>query len=60
MEPMEIMDTQHMSHFVSEYYKSNADYMRQRDMPESVEPEGEDAEMETDTAVNNQVNFIKV
>jgi hypothetical protein len=49
-----------MSHFVSEYYKSNADYMRQRDMPESVEPEGEDVEMETDTAVNNQVNFIKV
>ena len=59
MEPMEIVDTQHMSHFVSEYYKSNADYMRQRDMPESVEEEGDVEMEETATAVNNQVNIFR-
>ena len=59
MQPMEIIDTQHMSHFVSAFYKSNLNFMRQRDMPVNVE---QDVEMEetapATTEAEEQVNHM--
>jgi hypothetical protein len=62
MEPLEIKDTQHMSHFISEFYKSNVDYMQQRDMPagEEEESRGNEVMEEVQAATDNQVSGVKL
>jgi hypothetical protein len=64
MKPIEIVDTAHMSHFVSEFYKSNVEFMKQREMPaeeEQMEEElpknGEEVELLENQQVRNFVLY---
>jgi hypothetical protein len=55
MEAIEIVDTQHMSHFVSEFYKSNLDFLQQRSMA-GLEAEFRDVEMEEEEATTQMMD----